>query len=198
MLGAFLIKKANMKEQKPLSLNDLAPEYRNLARPQEYGKKPVIEGVQILEAKHFITEDGSFSEIVRLKENGELEIEGMPPFQLRQINYSEAIPGTTKAWHFHLKQDEIWYVEPRGRLIVGLLDLRNGSKNKGEVIRLILGGGRARLLYIPRGVAHGLANRSQETVGMVYLVNNQFDGTDEWLLPPETEVGEDFWEIQSG
>jgi len=187
-----------MKENKPLSLEDLAPKYRNLAERQKYEKKIEIEDVRILEAKHFITEDGTFSEIVRLKEGGELEIEGIPSFALRQVNYSEAIPGTTKAWHFHLKQDEIWYVESRGRLIVGLLDLRENSETKGEVMRLILGGGRARLLYIPRGVAHGLANRSQKTVGMVYLVNKQFDGTDEWRLPPDTKVGNDFWEIQRG
>ena len=186
-----------MKES-PLTKKDLAPDYRKLAEREKYEKKPLIKGVRIIEAKHFVTEDGSFAEIVRLKEGGELEIEGLPSFQLRQINHSEAIPGTTKAWHFHLKQDEIWYVEPRGRLIVGLLDLRKDSDTKGEVMRLILGGGRARLLYIPRGVAHGLANRSQETVGMVYLVNRQFDGTDEWRLPPEIEVGEDFWEIQAG
>jgi len=183
---------------KEMSLNDLASEYQERAKRQEYGEKRLIGGVRILEAKHFITDDGSFSDIVRLKESGALEIEGIPPFQLKQINYSEAIPGTTKAWHFHLKQDEIWYVEPRGRLIVGLLDLRKDSPTKGEVMRLILGGGRARLLYIPKGVAHGLANRSEETVGMVYLVNRQFDGTDEWRLPPETTVRENFWEIQRG
>ena len=187
-----------VEQNKNLSLDDIAPEYRELVTRQEYEKKPQIEGVKIIEAKHFVAEDGSFSEIVRLKEGGELEIEGFPPFQLGQINYSEAIPGTTKAWHFHLKQDEIWYVEPRGRLIVGLLDLRQNSDTQGKVIRLILGGGKARLLYIPKGVAHGLANRAQETVGMVYLVNKQFDGTDEWRLPPDVEVGRDFWEIQEG
>lgn len=188
-----------MKENnKPLCLEDVTSKYRDLVTKQEYGEKTIIEGVRIIEAKHFIAEDGSFSEIVRLNEEGMLEIEGLPPFQLRQINYSEAIPGTTKAWHFHLKQDEIWYVEPKGRLIVGLLDLRENSRTKERVMRLVLGGGKAKLLYIPRGVAHGLSNRSGETVGMVYLVNNQFDGTDEWRLPSDTEVGENFWEIQKG
>lgn len=183
---------------KELFLDGLILKLRKIAKRQEYGERRLIEGVKILDAKHFITEDGSFSEIVRLKEGGVLEIEGIPSFQLRQINYSEVIPGTTKAWHFHLKQDEIWYVEPKGRLIVGLLDLRKDSPIKGEVMRLILGGGKARLLYIPKGVAHGLANRSGETVGMVYLVDRQFDGTDEWRLPPDTGVRENFWEIQKG
>src|SRR4030042_2780080 len=180
-----------------LSIEDISPEFIEALTWESYEKKPQIDGIKREKVKCHLAEDGSFSELVRLTKDGLLELEEILPFRLRQINYSEAIKGTTKAWHLHFEQDEIWYIA-QGRLIVGLMDLREDSPTKGLVMRLILSANQPELLYIPRGVAHGLANRSEETVKMFYLVNNQYDGSDEGRLPPGTVVGQDFWEIQKG
>lgn len=165
---------------------------------QDYTPSLTIEGVLLLEIRRFIGEDGAFSEIVRLKRGRIIQPKELSFFGVKQINHSQVLPKTVKAWHLHLNQDEIWFVHPEGRLIGGLLDLREGSKTKSVKMRLVLGGGKAHLLYIPRGVAHGLSNPYLASVTMTYLVNNYFDGSDEKRLPPTFGVEKDFWKIKKG
>jgi len=52
-------------------------------------------------------------------------------------------------------------------------------------MRFMLGGGRARLLLIPRGVAHGVANLSARGAQLIYFSNATFDphNPDEHRLP---------------
>ena len=89
-------------------------------------------------------------------------------------------------------------MHPKGKAIVGLLDLRKGSKTAGQSMRVSAGDGKTFLLYIPRGVAHGLSNPYQEEVSMNYLVNSWFDGSDEKRLPYDFLVGKEFWEVEKG
>lgn len=165
---------------------------------QDYSPQKMIEGVELVELKRFTGADGSFNELVRLERNRVKLPEEMKGFEIKQINHSRAVPGTLKAWHLHLEQDEIWFVHPEGKLIVGLLDLRERSKSKEISMKFSLGDGRAHLLYIPRGVAHGLSNPYKQEATMTYLVNNWFDGSDEKRLPFDFLVGADFWQIEKG
>jgi dTDP-4-dehydrorhamnose 3,5-epimerase len=66
-------------------------------------------------------------------------------------------------------------------------------------MRFVLGAGRARLLYTPRGVAHGCANIWNTPSTIIYFVNQQFnlEAPDERRLPYDL-LGEDFWEITPG
>lgn len=66
-------------------------------------------------------------------------------------------------------------------------------------MRLVLGGGKCKMLYIPRGVAHGGMVLGQTPVAVIYLVNQQFsvEQPDEWRLPWNT-LGEEFWQIMKG
>lgn len=165
---------------------------------QEYGgSKPRIDGVSVTELPVMFGEDGLFVELARLNEKGETK-DRLPPLQLAQINYSETVSGQIKAWHFHLKQDEIWLIPPTSQLIVGLLDLREASPTRHQVLRYALGNGKMHAVMIPRGVAHGLANPYQRTASIFYFVSNVFDGTDEWRLPHDFKVGPNFWAIQPG
>jgi dTDP-4-dehydrorhamnose 3,5-epimerase-like enzyme len=165
---------------------------------QDYTPSLKIEGVSLLEIKRFIGEDGVFAEVVRVKKGKIIQPEAFSFFEVKQVNYSQVLPKIVKAWHLHLGQDEIWFVHPEGRLIGGLLDLREDSKTKNLKMRVILGGGKAHLLYIPRGVAHGLSNPYLAPASMTYLVNNYFNGSDEKRLPSNFGVEEDFWEIKKG
>ncbi len=170
---------------------------KNLTK-QDYLPKRSIDGVKILELKRFLGSDGSFNELVRIK-NGQIIIpEELKGFKIKQINHSRVVPGVIKAWHCHQKQDEIWFIHPETKVIVGLLDIRENSKTKRLSMKLSLGDGKAQLVYIPRGVAHGLSNPYQKEVTMTYLVNNWFDGSDEWRLPDDFLVGKEFWEIEKG
>lgn len=170
----------------------------NILRQQNYEQPPIIEGVKLVELKRFSGDDGAFNEVVRTEEGRVVTPDQLKGFSVLQVNHSLVVPGVVKAWHLHLKQDEVWFVHPEGSLIAGLLDLREESKTKELIMRLNLGRGKASLLYIPAGVAHGLANPYPQEATMTYLVNNHFDGTDEKRLPFDFMVGKDFWEIKKG
>ncbi|MFC1790799.1 dTDP-4-dehydrorhamnose 3,5-epimerase family protein [Patescibacteria group bacterium] len=169
-----------------------------LLKNQDYSPRKNIEGVRLVEIKRFSGEDGAFNEIVRLKEGKIVVPKELASFSVKQINHSFVFPGTVKAWHLHYKQDEIWFIHPEAVLLVGLLDVRQGSKSKGEKNRYCFGQGKAHLLLIPRGVAHGLANPYLKPASMTYLVNNHFNGEDEKRLPPDFGVKKDFWAIKKG
>lgn len=172
-------------------------EAKKLLVTQDYRPQRSIDGVFLVEIKRFVSEDGDFWEVVRIKNGKIIQPKELSFFTVKQINYSQILPGTIKAWHLHFHQDEIWFVPPEGRLIVGLLDLRENSRTRRLTMRLVLGV-RSCLLYIPRGVAHGLANPYLSSVRMTYLVNNYFDGKDEKRLPYDFAVEENFWAVQRG
>jgi len=180
-----------------LTHDDIDGKYSKKLFVQDYSKKPVIEGVKIVEVKNFIGEDGDFSELLRLNDQGE-SIE-FPGFFLRQINRSKMLPGTTKAWHLHYNQEDIWSILPSDHLLLGLLDVRKDSLTKHMTMRLSLGGGKAHLVYIPRGVAHGATSISKKATTVLYFVNQQFDinNPDEHRLPWDI-LGKEFWEMAKG
>jgi dTDP-4-dehydrorhamnose 3,5-epimerase len=120
-------------------------------------------------------------------------MENMPGFKLAQINRVKLLPNTVKAWHIHYKQDDLWLPIPPSFLFVGLWDLRKDSKTKGNTMRISLAGGSS-MLYIPKGVAHGMKNIMQEPIDILYFVDQKFDLND----PDERRVnwdalGADFW-----
>lgn len=174
-----------------LTKNDLDAKYRDKVYTQSYEPKKVIDGVQFVQMKTFLADEGAFGEVMRFS-NGELE--SIPGFKIAQINRTRLTTGSIKAWHLHFKQDEIWYVLPSSQLVVGLWDVREKSPTKGQAMRVVLGGGQSTLLFIPKGVAHGSANISGKDVEMFYFVDNQFDASnpDENRIPYDA-LGKEFW-----
>lgn len=170
----------------------LIPDAQDITFIQDYTPRVNIEGTKIIDMKVSVGEEGDFSELFRLNEQGKLEI--VPDFQLRQINRTNLFAGSIKAWHVHFKQDEIWYLPPIYQLTVGLWDLRKDSPTAGQKYKLILGGGQSRAIYIPHGVAHGSANYSSENVQLFYFVNQQFNmqEPDEYRLHWDA-ASADFW-----
>lgn len=165
---------------------------------QDYKPRPSIEGVVRFPLKEFTDEGGSFVELGRLTKGVHNAFLG---FEVAQVNFSEMLPGAVKATHLHQNQDDVWFVSSRSRLLVGLQDVREGSKTFGVQMRLVLGAGKPELLFIPRGVAHGAGNIWNEIATMVYFVNQQFSAelekSDEFRLPPDF-FGKDFWTIPHG
>jgi len=183
-------------ENKDLTIEDLGGEFKDSISTQDYSKKPTIEGVKLVKLKQFVDDSGSFNEVGRF-ENGVLQ--DFSDFELRQASYSLMEPGAVKAFHLHLQQEDVWFVPPSDKLLIGLFDLRKDSTSYKISQRLILGGGKALLLYIPRGVAHGAANLSKKNAAIFYFVSQQFnaDSPDEKRLPWDL-LGKDFWEKQPG
>jgi len=180
-----------------LSPDALGPEYRSAVTTQEYAKKTPIEGVRVLDLRLMTDDGGAFAELVRFDDNGRLL--AIPEFQVRQSSYSLVLPGAIKAFHLHYNQEDVWFVPPTDRLLIGLVDAREKSPTYRATMRFVMGGGKAQLLYIPRGVGHGCANVGTESSTILYYVNQHFniDDPDERRLPWDI-LGADFWEMTPG
>lgn len=165
---------------------------------QDYSKKPVIDDVKVIDIPYFADDGGYFLELGRWTKQ---VMQNFPKFDLQQMNYSEMDPGVIKAWHLHYQQEDIWFVPPTHKLLLVLRDCRAKSRTKNVTMRLVLGAGKAKMVYIPRGVAHGAANLWQKSAAVLYFVNNQFTPdpkqSDEQRLPWD-QFGKDIWELTKG
>ncbi len=182
---------------KPLNKEAIGTDFRQDLSVQDYQKKARIDGVQLITLTSFVDDGGALAEIVRLDDNGNLSI--LPEFKVRQSTWSQMLPGTIKAFHLHYNQEDVWFIMPYDRLLIGLFDARESSATYKQSMRFVMGAGRAQILYLPRGVAHGLANPFDQTANMIYFVNQHFDAAnpDEQRLPWDI-LGEDFWQIKKG
>ncbi len=178
-----------------ITIEDIDEKVKNKIYTQKYGKKSEIEGVKIVSLPYHVGDDGDFIELMRITEKDELA--DFPGFKIAQISRSRMFKNTIKAWHLHFKQNEIWFIPPECRVLVGLWDIRDRSKTKNSVMRLISGGGKAQLIFIPKGVAHGSANLMDDSATIIYFVDHSFNITN----PDEKRIkwdslGEDFWKPQ--
>ena len=82
-------------------------------------------------------------------------------------------------------------------MILGMWDLRNDSDTKDVKMKIVLGNGSSKLVFVPRGVAHGVVNVSKKSGSILYFVNEQFNFSepDEKRLKWDA-AGADFWEVK--
>lgn len=176
----------------------LLNKYEKEARIQDYSGQTEIAGVEIISLDRFNDETGSFTELMRL-EDGNSEI--IPDFNLKQINFSKLDSEMIKAFHIHKQQTDIWFVPQDSKILLLLSDLREDSPTSDNMMRIVLGDGKSRLVVIPAGIAHGCKNLLKEKSEIIYFVDNQFDPApdkcDEWRLPWNI-FGEDVWELDKG
>ena len=162
---------------------------------QDYAPAPEIEGVQLVELKRFVDDGGAFTELARV--SGGIAA-AFPGFEIKQINYSEMDPGVIKAFHVHRQQTDVWFVPPGDKMLLVLLDVRDGSKTRNVQRRLVLGDGGSRLVRIPPGVAHGVKNLAPTRGRVIYFVDRQFSPDpnqgDEGRLPWDF-AGAAIWEV---
>ncbi len=78
--------------------------------------------------------------------------------------------------HFHQRQWDLW-VPAGGTLFAAVYDLRTGSPTEAAHDTVELDAATPQALLIPPGVAHGYQALTDAT--LVYLVTNEYDGTDE-------------------
>ncbi len=122
---------------------------------------------------------GSFRELWRASSIGPLDVQrtGLPGAAFVQANLSTSAPGVLRGLHFHRRQLDHWVVAS-GRAFVALVDVRPliaGTAERPLVeVREVAAD---RTVTIPAGVAHGFL--ALEQLQLVYLVTNEFDGSDE-------------------
>ena len=131
---------------------------------------PVIEGVILKDLQEFSDRRGVFFEVFRKEWLKDVFGDGI------QMNCSRSRPGVIRGLHYHRRQYDFW-VPLKGRLRVGLADLRKGSGTGGESMLVEMDADKPRGLLIPPGVAHGFA--ALKEVILVYVVSNYYDGSDE-------------------
>src|SRR6478735_2149046 len=107
----------------------------------------MIEGVKVKKLVKHCDDRGFFAELVRDDEPELLSNFG-------QASWSMSYPGVIKAFHYHEKQDDLWFF-PSGNAQVVLYDLREDSSTHGETDVYYLGEENPVMLLIPKGVAHG-------------------------------------------
>ena len=100
---------------------------------------------------------------------------GLPPFV--QANLSRSDTGVLRGLHFHRHQTDLWIVL-EGTAHVSLVDIRgllDGREGDPSRLAEVLEPGQ--IVMIPEGVAHGYW--ALEPVSLLYLVTNEYDGSDE-------------------
>jgi dTDP-4-dehydrorhamnose 3,5-epimerase len=93
-----------------------------------------------------------------------------------QANLSTSAQGVLRGLHCHRRQLDYWVVAS-GRALVALVDVRPVVERRGPVeveTRPLVADD---WVVIPTGVAHGFL--ALEPLDLVYLVTNEFDGSDE-------------------
>lgn len=125
-----------------------------------------INGVKFKKLTRHHDERGFFEEIVRDDEN--------IVSNFGQLSASKTNPGVIKAFHYHEKQDDIWFF-PSGNARVVLHDLREDSETNGITETFLMGEDNPSSLMIPAGVAHGYQVLGEEPVVITYLTTKSYD-----------------------
>lgn len=129
----------------------------------------MIEGVKVKKLIKHADDRGYFMELIR-DDDQWLE-------QFGQLSASLSYPGVIKAFHYHKKQDDIWFF-PQGNAQAVLYDLRSDSPTYRQTDVYYLGENHLICLFIPRGVAHGYRVLGNKPAIITYLTNNSYDPAD--------------------
>lgn len=129
----------------------------------------LIEGVMARRAKVIPDERGRLGEIMRCDD---------PWFEkFGQVYFTTTYPGIVKAWHYHSKQTDHFYVM-KGTVKVGLYDSREDCATHGTVNEIYLGEHCPGLLRIPPGVLHGWMCVSDVEAYVVNIVSEAYNYAD--------------------
>lgn len=126
----------------------------------------MIKDVAVKHLKRWCDDRGFFSEVIK---------DGEETFhEVKQTSYTETLPGVIKAFHWHKKQWDVWFVI-KGVAQVVLHDLREDSETKGETQAIVCGEDNPMLISIPPGVAHGYRVLGPQRVGLLYHTSEAYN-----------------------
>jgi len=93
-----------------------------------------------------------------------------------QANLSSSAAGVLRGLHYHRRQLDYWIVAS-GRALVALVDVRPAIATRGPAPVETRELAADDWVVIPAGVAHGFL--ALEPLDLLYLVTNEYDGSDE-------------------
>ena len=126
----------------------------------------MIQGVEVKKLVRHPDDRGFFMEILR--DDDELLK------RFGQASLSKSYPGVIKAFHYHKRQDDIWFF-PVGNAQVVLHDMREDSPTKGATNVFYLGEDNPQIVVIPVGVAHGYRVLGNTPAVIVYFTTESYD-----------------------
>ncbi|MGE5481757.1 MAG: dTDP-4-dehydrorhamnose 3,5-epimerase family protein [Bacteroidota bacterium] len=136
----------------------------------------MIDGVRVKQLIRHPDDRGFFEEIVR--DDDELLR------RFGQASMSKTYPGVIKAFHYHERQDDLWFF-PVGNAQVVLYDVREDSPTKGETNVFYMGEDNPIAVLIPAGVAHGYRTLGEKPAIIIYFTTQSYNpnNPDEKRLP---------------
>src|SRR3990167_6944234 len=145
----------------------------------------MIEGVEIKDLVTHSDERVFFREMIRVTDGFFSEGFG-------QASHTMTHVGAAKAWHYHKKQIDWWYVVI-GVIKAVLHDLRTQSRTHRVTQEVFMGDGYpARVIRIPTMVAHGYKVLAGP-MHLVYVTSGVYDPADELRLPhDDPSIGYDW------
>jgi len=141
------------------------------------GSGQLIDGVAVRRAKVIPDERGRLGEIMRADDAWFKKF--------GQVYFTTTYPGVVKAWHYHKKQTDHFYVI-KGTVKIALYDGRKDSPTYGIVNELYLGEYCPGLVRIPPGVLHGWMGTGQSEAYIVNIVSEIYNYAepDEFRIDP--------------
>lgn len=154
-----------------------------------------IEGVIFKPLVSHGDDRGFFREIVRITD----PFFGQGAFG--QWSHSKMQKGVVKAWHFHHKQIDWWYV-PFGKIQTILFDNREESPTFQKKLTFFMGDSFAHgedvhevCVKIPQGVLHGCEVLS-DSAHLFYITSEIYNPEDEGRFPFDSDVVGHKWECK--
>lgn len=149
-----------------------------------------ISGVVIKNLMKHTDERGYFMEILR---NDDKLLS-----KFGQSAISLTYPGVIKAFHWHKKQDDFFFVAS-GEAMVVLYDRRENSPSYGKTQVIFAGESKPLLIFIPKGIAHGYKALGEKHVLMFYHMTESYDAKnpDEQRIDPHDEKIGFNWNVSS-
>ncbi len=151
-----------------------------------------IEDVFVIESIGFQDDRGSFSRVFCQNELKEVFTE-----KIMQINYSVSDKkGTVRGLHFqYFPHDEIKMVKCiKGRVFDVVVDIRKGSKTFLQTYSLELSAKNQKMIYIPKGFAHGFQTLEDDSQ-LLYLHSNIYTPQEEGGLHVSDPLLEISWPL---
>src|SRR5262249_36056922 len=149
-----------------------------------------LHGVVFKELKSHADDRGFFREVIRVTDD-------LFTDKFAQWSHSKMAQNTVKAWHFHHRQIDWWYVGA-GVIEAVLFDNREESPTFGKKLVFKLGEpeldplARVAVVKIPRGVLHGCKVLS-DFAHLFYITSEVYDPGDEGRLPFNAELVSHNW-----
>lgn len=138
------------------------------------------------QGREVIVHPGFLMEVVR-EDDGLLQRFG-------QTTFTVTHPGAIKAWHWHRRQDDVWFVAS-GKALIVLYDRRPDSPTLGVTQTLTAGTDDWKVVVIPAGVVHGYKVLGGNPVLLLYHTTQAYNpaAPDEERLPyDDPEIGFDW------